>query len=56
VGAGESLWSIARHELGSDAGDAKVARYVDRLWKLNADRIRTGDPNLILAGQRLLLP
>ena len=42
--------------MGSGASDAKVARFVQRLWKLNADRLRTGDPDLILAGQRLLLP
>jgi hypothetical protein len=42
--------------LGKDATDAQVARLVDRIWRLNAKRIGTGDPSLIMPGQRLLLP
>ena len=29
---------------------------VDRLWTLNADRIRTGQPDLVLVGTMLILP
>jgi LysM domain len=56
VQAGDSLWSIARELLGERASDAQVARLVDRLWRLNAERIGTGDPSLIRPGQRLVLP
>lgn len=56
VAPGESLWSIAQARLGVDAGPAAVARLVNRLWVLNADRIGTGRPDLILPGQRLLVP
>ena len=56
VQAGDSLWSIAVARLGSDAGAAQVAHYVQRLWDLNADRITSGDPGLIQAGQSLRLP
>jgi LysM domain len=56
VREGDSLWSIARALLGERASDAQVARLVDRLWRLNAKRIGTGDPSLILPGQRLVLP
>jgi hypothetical protein len=52
---GESLWSIAADLVGNDASVAAVAREVNRLWALNEDRIATGDPNLIIAGTRLLL-
>ena len=53
---GESLWSIARGELGQGATPAQVGRLVNRLWELNVDRIGTGDPDLIMAGTELRLP
>ena len=56
VQSGETLWSIARALLGGDASPAAVAGLVDRLWELNADRIRSGDPDLIAVGERILLP
>jgi nucleoid-associated protein YgaU len=56
VRAGESLWSIARAELGPGASAAEIAAYVRQLWSLNADRIGTGDPDLVRVGTRLLLP
>ncbi len=37
------------------AGDAQVAVEVERLWQLNADRIGTGNPDLIYPGQELRL-
>jgi len=52
---GESLWSIARDLLGSDASTARVAREVNRLWALNMTRIATGDPDLLRIGTRLSL-
>jgi resuscitation-promoting factor RpfA len=55
VRPGESLWSIAADLLGRDATVARVSREVNRLWDLNAERIRTGDPNLLFAGTRLML-
>jgi hypothetical protein len=55
VQAGESLWSIANDALGGDAGPARVAREVDRLWRLNQARIGTGDPDLLAIGTRLRL-
>lgn len=56
VQPGESLWSIAQARLGADAGPAAVARLVNRLWELNAGRIATGDPDLIMVGTLLRLP
>src|SRR4051794_15352361 len=55
VEAGESLWSIANDALGGDAEPARIARKVDRLWRLNQARIGTGDPDLLAIGTRLRL-
>jgi nucleoid-associated protein YgaU len=55
VRAGESLWSIARDLLGSDASPARIAREVNRLWELNSTRIATGDPDLLMVGTKLRL-
>ena len=56
VQAGETLWSIARQLLGDGATPARIAALVDELWRVNADRIGSGDPNMILAGDELLIP
>jgi nucleoid-associated protein YgaU len=56
VHAGDSLWSIARKLAGPGATGSKIADKVAALWRLNAHRLGTGDPNLIFAGQRLMLP
>jgi hypothetical protein len=55
VHAGECLWSIAEALLPADADNAEIAAEVQRLWKLNADRIGTGDPSLVYAGTELRL-
>jgi hypothetical protein len=56
VEQGESLWSIASDLLGPSASDGAIAHEVARLWQLNKGRIGTGDPDLLPAGTRLLLP
>jgi LysM repeat protein len=55
VEPGQSLWAIAEDLLRRPASIARVAFEVGRLWRLNADRIGTGDPDLIYAGQQLRL-
>jgi len=55
IARGETLWSIARDRLGGRRGPGAIAREVQRLWDLNADRIGTGSPDLIMPGQTLLL-
>jgi LysM domain len=47
---GDSLWSIARRLLGPDASAGRIAREVNRLWRLNEDRIGTGNPSLLHVG------
>ena len=53
VRSGENLWSIAQRSLGSQASETQVWDEVQHLWRLNADRIPSGDPDLILPGLRL---
>jgi outer membrane biosynthesis protein TonB len=55
VRAGECLWSIAEALLPADANTAEIAAEVQRLWRLNASRIGTGDPSLVYAGTKLRL-
>ena len=55
VGPGESLWLIAERLLGPGATAAEVAAEVERLWRLNRDRIGTGDPDLVPAGVTIVL-
>ena len=56
VEPGQCLWSIAHDLLGGASSNARIARTVAELWRLNADAIGTGDPNLVMPGQRLRLP
>jgi len=53
VRSGDSLWRIADRHLEPHATAAATAREVSRLWQINHQRIRTGDPDLIFPGQRL---
>lgn len=53
VASGESLWSIAAKRLGPGASAAEIAREVNRIWNLNASSIRSGQPDLIMVGERL---
>jgi nucleoid-associated protein YgaU len=55
VEPGDSLWSIAKRLLGREASPARIAREVNRLWSLNAERIATGDPDLLMVGTKLQL-
>lgn len=55
VKPGDCLWHIAARLLPGGAGTEAVAGKVAELWRLNEDRIGTGDPNLIYAGTELRL-
>lgn len=54
VQLGESLWMIASDLLGPEATDAEIATQVDRIYRLNSDRIGS-DPNILIAGTVLRL-
>lgn len=53
VHRGDSLWSIARRQVGAGASNERVQQEVRRLWAANARKVGTGDPNLIFPGQHL---
>lgn len=55
VRPGDCLWSIAERLLPASAGVVEIEAEVQRLWRLNEDRIGTGDPSLIYAGTTLRL-
>ncbi len=55
VRPGDSLWAISRERLGPSATPERIARGVERIYALNRNRIGA-DPNLIFAGQQLVLP
>lgn len=63
VERGDSLWRIAAEQLaardGVDAEDlssARVAAYWMDVVTANRDRLRSGDPDLIYPGERIVLP
>lgn len=55
VRKGDCLWHIAARLLPVGADSAAVEDEVERLWRLNAERIGTNDPSLIYAGIKLRL-
>lgn len=55
VRRGDSLWSIAARNLGSDATDAEIARAWPQWYAVNRDVIGA-NPDLIIPGQQLRPP
>ena len=55
VRPGDSLWSVSEERLGPNASPRSVMKGAERIHELNRARIGA-DPNLILVGQKLLLP
>lgn len=55
VRPGDSLWSISYQWLGPNATPRRITEGVEQIYALNRDRIGV-DPNLIFAGQKLLVP
>ncbi len=55
VRPGDCLWHIAAALLPPGADVAAIESEVARLWRLNEDRIGTGNPSLIYAGTTLRL-
>lgn len=60
VESGDHLWSLAERRLtqirGHEAADTEIALYWLRVIEVNLSRIRSGDPDLIVPGETLLLP
>lgn len=55
VASGECLWVIAAAYLPPGASNSEIAAEVHRLWRLNAARIGTGDPDSLPIGVKLRL-
>jgi hypothetical protein len=55
VRPGDALWPIARGQLAPDSRVNEVARKVADLEALNQDRIESGDPDVLEAGEKLRL-
>jgi hypothetical protein len=56
IRTGDCLWMIAQDVVGKDASGEQVQQEVVRIWKANADRIGTGDPDLVYPGVKLRIP
>lgn len=56
VVAGESMWTIAAATAGSEAPESEVAEYWAAVRDANADRVSSGDPDLIYPGELLTMP
>lgn len=63
VAVGESLWVIAAEDLAAhrglpatELGEAAVAAHWRAVIEANADRLRSGDPDLVFPGEQLRLP
>ncbi len=63
VGAGDNLWSIARHEVerraaspSATVANRDVAAYWGRVIARNRPHLRSGNPNLIFPGEIVELP
>ena len=55
VVVGDSLWSIASHELSDDASPPEVLEYSLRIHSANLD-VMGDNPNILYPGQTLTLP
>jgi hypothetical protein len=60
---GENLWTIARNRLEEAAAGGsgeptteEVARYWERVKEANQGRLRSGDPDIIMIGETVVLP
>ena len=62
IRTGEHLWGIAAtrlRELGVESGtpsNSTIARYWARVVDLNRSALRSGDPNRVFPGERIILP
>jgi peptidoglycan hydrolase-like protein with peptidoglycan-binding domain len=56
VQPGDSLWPIAERHLARTSSVTEIAKQVQDLESINRDRIASGDPDLLEAGEELRLP
>jgi hypothetical protein len=60
---GDNLWTIARDRLATAPGagsgeptDREVADYLEQVEQVNRDELPSGDPDLIVPGDKIVLP
>jgi hypothetical protein len=63
VAPGDNLWEVAARQLAArtgrdriDIADGDIAPYWIEVCEANRAQLRSGDPNLIFPGERLVLP
>lgn len=56
VVAGDNLWAIAAADLAAPASPAEIHARWRAVIEANRHRLRSGDPDLIFPGERILLP
>ena len=56
VRRGDALWPIAKRQLARTSSVPEIAKKVRALESLNVNRIGSGDPDMIEAGEELRLP
>lgn len=63
VAGGENLWVIAAQDLAArrgvavaELGEGTIAAHWHAVIEANADRLRSGEPDLVFPGERLRLP
>lgn len=60
VERGDNLWAISTTRLGEVLGHEPTIAEIDPYWRavisLNADNLRSGDPDLIYPGEEVTLP
>jgi Tfp pilus assembly protein FimV len=55
VRPGDALWRVAERHLARSGSVKEIAKQVQALESLNADRIASGDPDVLEAGEELRL-
>ncbi len=56
VRRGDALWPIAKRHLARSSSVTEIAKQVQALESLNVNRLASGDPDMIEAGEELRLP
>ena len=55
VRPGDALWRVAERHLARSGSVKEIAKQVQALESLNADRIASGDPDVLETGEELRL-
>jgi hypothetical protein len=56
VAEGDTIWTLAEAHMPGEPTTQEVAEYVDQVEQANQDQLESGDPDLILPGEKIILP